>query len=336
LLKYYYQFIIILFVVTNKFSAQTFKKIGVEDGLPSSIVYDIKVDKQNRIWIATFGGGIACYDGIKFNSINSDMGLNNDLIRNIALDEKNGTIYVGSQGAFELITRDSIININKILNDSFPSNVVLTAIIGNTVYASTQDGFITIVNNKRVSVFKKVLPNPNCFLIDDDKNHWLPNRYRLVIKLANGTLVDYKKDFNINIEGITDIKKYKKYTLLATKNGLYIFDKLNLVEAQEFVHFGLTSQDINNTAIPLSIKEALTDVIIPNINLVLDKILEQAKEWEEIPMLAKTHGQAASPTKLGKEWMVFASRIKEQLNQLNNIPNFFHNLLLYLLEPLKN
>jgi len=230
LLKYYYQFIIILFVVTNKFSAQTFKKIGVEDGLPSSIVYDIKVDKQNRIWIATFGGGIACYDGIKFNSINSDMGLNNDLIRNIALDEKNGTIYVGSQGAFELITRDSIININKLLNDSFPSNVVLTAIVGNTVYASTQDGFITIVNNKRVSIFKKVLPNPNCFLIDDDKNHWLPNRNRLCIKLANGTLVDYKKDFNINIEGITDIKKYKKYTLLATKNGLYIFDKLNLVK----------------------------------------------------------------------------------------------------------
>ncbi|MEI7978490.1 MAG: adenylosuccinate lyase [Bacteroidota bacterium] len=130
---------------------------------------------------------------------------------------------------------------------------------------------------------------------------------------------------NFSIADAEIIKTIEKTTNHDVKAVEYFikqaFDKLNLVEAQEFVHFGLTSQDINNTAIPLSIKEALTDVIIPNINLVLDKILEQAKEWEEIPMLAKTHGQAASPTKLGKEWMVFASRIKEQLNQLNNIPN---------------
>jgi len=130
---------------------------------------------------------------------------------------------------------------------------------------------------------------------------------------------------NFSIADAEIIKTIEKTTNHDVKAVEYFikqaFDKLNLVEAQEFVHFGLTSQDINNTAIPLSIKDALTDVIIPNINLVLDKILEQAKEWEEIPMLAKTHGQAASPTKLGKEWMVFASRIKEQLNQLNNIPN---------------
>lgn len=129
---------------------------------------------------------------------------------------------------------------------------------------------------------------------------------------------------NFSIADAEIIKTIEKTTNHDVKAVEYFikqaFDKLNIVEAQEFVHFGLTSQDINNTAIPLSIKNALIDVIIPNINLVLSKILEQAKDWEEIPMLAKTHGQPASPTKLGKEWMVFASRIKEQLNHLNNIP----------------
>ncbi|MBA2613179.1 MAG: SpoIIE family protein phosphatase [Bacteroidetes bacterium] len=196
--------------------------------MPSSIVYDIKTDKYNRIWIATFGGGIACYDGIKFKVINADNGLNNDLIRNIALDEKNNRIFVGSQGAFEVITRDSVINLSKILNDSINSNVLLTTVVGNTVYASTQDGLVTMVDLKKQSVERKTIPV--CFLIDNENNQWLPNRNNLFIKLANGNWIDYKKDKGLDIIGILDITKYKNYILVATRNGIYVFDKLNLVK----------------------------------------------------------------------------------------------------------
>jgi adenylosuccinate lyase len=130
------------------------------------------------------------------------------------------------------------------------------------------------------------------------------------------------KDFSIaDAETIKNIEKTTNHDVKAVE--YFIKQKLeilNLSETSEFVHFGLTSQDINNTAIPLSIKDALTHVIIPNILLVLEKIKEQAKDWEAIPMLAKTHGQPASPTKLGKEWMVFASRINEQIKHLNQIP----------------
>jgi adenylosuccinate lyase len=130
------------------------------------------------------------------------------------------------------------------------------------------------------------------------------------------------KDFSItDAETIKTIEKTTNHDVKAVE--YFIKQKLeilNLNETSEFVHFGLTSQDINNTAIPLSIKDALTHVILPNILLVLEKIKEQAKDWEEIPMLAKTHGQPASPTKLGKEWMVFASRMNEQIKHLNQIP----------------
>ncbi len=130
------------------------------------------------------------------------------------------------------------------------------------------------------------------------------------------------KDFSIaDAETIKTIEKTTNHDVKAVE--YFIKQKLeilNLNETSEFVHFGLTSQDINNTAIPLSIKDALTNVILPNILLVLKKIKEQAKDWEEIPMLAKTHGQPASPTKLGKEWMVFASRMNEQIKHLNQIP----------------
>lgn len=129
-------------------------------------------------------------------------------------------------------------------------------------------------------------------------------------------------DFSLaDAESIKTIEKTTNHDVKAVEYFIkHAFEKLNLNDAKEFVHFGLTSQDINNTAIPLSIKDALLNVIIPNINLVFEKISAQAIEWEEIPMLAKTHGQAASPTKLGKEWLVFASRIKEQISHLNQIP----------------
>ncbi len=99
------------------------------------------------------------------------------------------------------------------------------------------------------------------------------------------------------------------------------FDALGLEKYMEFIHFGLTSQDINNTAIPLSIKEAMNDVYVPLYFEVFEKLKALANEWKDIPMLARTHGQPASPTRLGKEIDVFVERLKEQFNLLNDIPS---------------
>ena len=99
------------------------------------------------------------------------------------------------------------------------------------------------------------------------------------------------------------------------------FDALGLEEYKEFIHFGLTSQDINNTAIPLSIKEAMNDVYVPQYLELLKRLQELVIEWKDISMLARTHGQPASPTRLGKEIDVFVVRLKAQFNLLNEIPN---------------
>jgi len=88
----------------------------------------------------------------------------------------------------------------------------------------------------------------------------------------------------------------------------------------EFVHFGLTSQDINNTSIPLSLKHATKDVVLPNLKQVTDKLTSLAKDWKDVSLLARTHGQPASPTRLGKEIYVFVERLQIQINQLNAIP----------------
>ena len=101
------------------------------------------------------------------------------------------------------------------------------------------------------------------------------------------------------------------------------FDALNLsvplADYKEFIHFGLTSQDINNTAVPMSIREALRDVYRPMIEEVIAKLNEDAEEWKDVPMLAKTHGQPASPTRLGKEIMVYVYRLREQLAALDAV-----------------
>ena len=99
------------------------------------------------------------------------------------------------------------------------------------------------------------------------------------------------------------------------------FDSLNLQSYKEFIHFGLTSQDINNTAIPLSIKDAMNEAYIPAYFSLVEKLQELVVEWKDISMLARTHGQPASPTRLGKEIEVFVVRLKEQLNLLNDIPS---------------
>lgn len=98
------------------------------------------------------------------------------------------------------------------------------------------------------------------------------------------------------------------------------FDALGLEKHKEFIHFGLTSQDINNTSIPMSVKDSLNEVIIPMLETLRDDLDEKAEKWMDIPMLAKTHGQPASPTRLGKELKVFSYRLTQQLNLLKETP----------------
>ena len=103
------------------------------------------------------------------------------------------------------------------------------------------------------------------------------------------------------------------------------FDKLSTADQplssfKEFIHFGLTSQDINNTSVPLSIKEALADVFVPQLEELVDQLRQYADAWQTVPMLAKTHGQPASPTRLGKEVMVYVYRLSEQLESLRHCP----------------
>ena len=99
------------------------------------------------------------------------------------------------------------------------------------------------------------------------------------------------------------------------------FDKLELQEYKEFIHFGLTSQDINNTAIPLSVKEAIEKVYLPELEALITALEEKATAYKDIPLLARTHGQPASPTRLGKEIQVFVERLEQQKKQLINIPH---------------
>jgi len=96
--------------------------------------------------------------------------------------------------------------------------------------------------------------------------------------------------------------------------------KIGRNDLMEFVHFGLTSQDINNTAVPLSIKEAQANVMLPGLLVIVEKLRSIAEEWKDVPMLARTHGQPASPTRLGKEIYVFVERLEQQIDQLVQIP----------------
>ncbi len=129
---------------------------------------------------------------------------------------------------------------------------------------------------------------------------------------------------NFSTEDALWIKETEKTTNHDVKAVEYFikskFDGLGLQEYKEFIHFGLTSQDINNTAIPLSTKEAFENVYLPGLVSVIAKLKELAMEWNDIPMLARTHGQPASPTRLGKEILVFVERLEEQMRLLFNVP----------------
>jgi len=129
---------------------------------------------------------------------------------------------------------------------------------------------------------------------------------------------------NFSYEDAISIKEIEKETNHDVKAVEYFiknkFKELQLDKFLEYIHFGLTSQDINNTAVPLSIKEALSDIYIPEINKLVDLLSEKVLEYSDISMLARTHGQPASPTRLGKEVDVFRVRIIEQLKCLHSIP----------------
>ena len=129
---------------------------------------------------------------------------------------------------------------------------------------------------------------------------------------------------NFSTEDALWIKETEKTTNHDVKAVEYFikskFDGLGLNDFKEFIHFGLTSQDINNTAIPLSTKEAFENVYLPGLVSVIAKLKELAMEWKDIPLLARTHGQPASPTRLGKEILVFVERLEEQMRLLFNVP----------------
>lgn len=125
---------------------------------------------------------------------------------------------------------------------------------------------------------------------------------------------DAKKIKSIEEETNHDVKAVEYFLKLK-------FDALGLEKYKEFIHFGLTSQDINNTAVPLSIKEAANNVVIPMLVEIIQAISDRAQSWSDVPMLAKTHGQPASPTRLGKELNVFVERCKQQLALLMALPH---------------
>lgn len=126
-----------------------------------------------------------------------------------------------------------------------------------------------------------------------------------------------------SVQDAIKVKETEKVTNHDVKAVEYFikekFDDLKLQKFKEFIHFGLTSQDINNTAIPLSLKDAINDVYVPFLLEVKNKLKALSEDWAQIPMLARTHGQPASPTRLGKEIEVFVVRIEEQFDLMNDI-----------------
>lgn len=132
----------------------------------------------------------------------------------------------------------------------------------------------------------------------------------------------YQDFTDVDAQQVKDIEAITNHDVKAVEYFIKTrFDELGLQLYKEFIHFGLTSQDINNTAIPYTFKIGLKEVYYPALTELIGKITDHAKAWENVPLLAHTHGQPASPTKLGKEFMVFAERLNIQLSNLQQIPN---------------
>ncbi len=131
----------------------------------------------------------------------------------------------------------------------------------------------------------------------------------------------YQNFSPVEAQRIKDIEKVTNHDVKAVEYLLKEeFDRLGLEQYKEFIHFGLTSQDINNTSVPMSIKEAVNEVYLPALQEMIDLLAAFAEEWKDIPMLARTHGQPASPTRLGKEVMVFVYRLRQQVDLLKAVP----------------
>ncbi len=142
-----------------------------------------------------------------------------------------------------------------------------------------------------------------------------PNNFKKLREL-------YKNFTTLDAQAVKKIEKITNHDVKAVEYFLKEeFGKLGMETSKEFIHFGLTSQDINNTAIPLSLKDAIDEVYKPELSEILEKLLQLANDWKDIPLLARTHGQPASPTRLGKEIEVFVIRIKEQIRLLDEIPH---------------
>lgn len=151
------------------------------------------------------------------------------------------------------------------------------------------------------------LPLPQLSTVSHDKFQYLRDIY---------------KNFSVeNAQHIKDIESITNHDVKAVEYFLKEkFDQTDLQQYKEFIHFGLTSQDINNTSIPMSVKDALNDVYMPLLNDMLSILDRYAAEWNNVPMLARTHGQPASPTRLGKEIRVFTYRLREQMQLLSQVP----------------
>lgn len=146
-------------------------------------------------------------------------------------------------------------------------------------------------------------------------NHFPSEKFNLLRKIYT----DFSSDDAIRIKEIESITNHDvKAVEYFIKEK---FDDLSLSEFNEFIHFGLTSQDINNTAVPYSIKKALEEIMYPEFSDLIGLLEKQAEKWKNISMLARTHGQAASPTRMGKEIMVFVERMKNQLSLLKQLPH---------------
>lgn len=164
-------------------------------------------------------------------------------------------------------------------------------------------------------------------------------RYRVFVELAYFYFLAQQKLFRLpasakkKLQSVMDqfgiaeamqIKEIERVTNHDVKAVEYFLkeqlDKAGIGNLKEWIHFGLTSQDINNTAIPLSWKHCLEESYLPALLALNSGLLKQAREWKAVPLLARTHGQPASPTRLGKEWKVFHERISEQINLLSHIP----------------
>jgi len=154
-----------------------------------------------------------------------------------------------------------------------------------------------------------------------------------LIRIPLPQLVDFPKDriddlremyLDFSEENAASVKEIEKRTNHDVKAVEYFIktklEEIGLEKFGEFIHFGLTSQDINNTATPLSLKEGFQEVVRPKLLEVVDFVEDLGDQWDEIPMLARTHGQPASPTRLGKEIKVFSERLRQQIKQVDNIP----------------